>query len=98
MRRIRFIDAFSAGSRQDSRPVVHVLRDRTRSGVTSVLIEIAQTAKVGLLLDPLYAANEGKLLVIIAIENRRSCAQSPEFAFVRPDKLVDSFRILIQFA
>jgi hydrogenase expression/formation protein HypE len=69
MRRIRFIDAFSAGSRQDSRPVVHVLRDRTRSGVTSVLIEIAQTAKVGLLLDPLYAANEGKLLVIIAIEN-----------------------------
>jgi hydrogenase maturation factor len=51
MRRIRFIDAFSTVSRQDSRPVVDVLRDRTRSGVTSALIKIAQTAKIGMLLD-----------------------------------------------
>ena len=51
MRRIRFIDAFSTVSRQDSRPVVHVLRDRTRSAVMSMLIEIAQTAKIGMLVD-----------------------------------------------
>jgi hydrogenase maturation factor len=38
-------------SRQDSRPVVHVLCDRTRSGVISALIEIAQRAKIGMLLD-----------------------------------------------
>lgn len=64
---------------------VHVLRDPTRGGVTSALTEIAQTAKVGMLLDearipiseevkgaceilgldPLYVANEGKLLALI---------------------------------
>jgi hydrogenase expression/formation protein HypE len=65
---------------------VHVLRDPTRGGVTSALTEIAQAAKVGMLLDevsipineevkgaceilgldPLYVANEGKLLAIVA--------------------------------
>jgi hydrogenase expression/formation protein HypE len=64
---------------------VHVLRDPTRGGITSALTEIAQAAKVGMLLseaaipiseevkgaceilglDPLYVANEGKLLVIL---------------------------------
>jgi hydrogenase expression/formation protein HypE len=64
---------------------IHVLRDPTRGGVTSALAEIAQTAKVGMLLDevsipiseevkgaceilgldPLYVANEGKLLAIV---------------------------------
>ncbi len=64
---------------------VHVLRDPTRGGVTSALSEIAQTAKVGMLLDearipldeavkgaceilgldPLYVANEGKLLAVV---------------------------------
>jgi hydrogenase expression/formation protein HypE len=65
---------------------VHVLRDPTRGGSTSALTEIAQAAKVGMLLnedaipiseevkgaceilglDPLYVANEGKLLAITA--------------------------------
>jgi hydrogenase expression/formation protein HypE len=65
---------------------VHVLRDPTRGGITSALTEIAQAAKVGMLLnedaipiseevkgaceilglDPLYVANEGKLLAISA--------------------------------
>jgi hydrogenase expression/formation protein HypE len=64
---------------------IHVLRDPTRGGVTSALTEIAQTAKVGMLLeeakipiseevkgaceilglDPLYVANEGKLLALV---------------------------------
>jgi hydrogenase expression/formation protein HypE len=68
---------------------IHVLRDPTRGGVTSALSEIAQTAKVGMLLDeasipideevkgaceilgldPLYVANEGKLLAIVAQED-----------------------------
>ena len=68
---------------------LHVLRDPTRGGVTSALTEIAQTAKVGMLLDeaaipikeevkgaceilgldPLYVANEGKLLGIVASED-----------------------------
>lgn len=63
----------------------HVLRDPTRGGITSALTEIAQAAKVGMLLneasipireevkgaceilglDPLYVANEGKLLAIV---------------------------------
>ncbi len=67
-------------------PDIHVLRDPTRGGVTSALTEIAQTAKVGMLLeeaaipiseevkgaceilglDPLYVANEGKLLAIVS--------------------------------
>lgn len=61
---------------------IHVLRDPTRGGVATVLNEIAQSAKVGILieeklipvreevkgacellgLDPLYVANEGKLI------------------------------------
>jgi hydrogenase expression/formation protein HypE len=68
---------------------IHILRDPTRGGVTSALTEIAQTAKVGMLLnessipiseevkgaceilglDPLYVANEGKLLAIVASED-----------------------------
>jgi hydrogenase expression/formation protein HypE len=68
---------------------IHVLRDPTRGGVTSALSEIAQTAKVGMLLDeasipideevkgaceilgldPLYVANEGKLLAIVAADD-----------------------------
>ncbi len=67
---------------------VHVLRDPTRGGITSALTEIAQAAKVGMLLkegaipisedvkgaceilglDPLYVANEGKLLAVVAPE------------------------------
>ncbi len=65
---------------------IHVLRDPTRGGVSSALTEIAQSAKVGMLLDeskipiaeevkgaceilgldPLYVANEGKLLAVVA--------------------------------
>ncbi|MDQ6913805.1 MAG: hydrogenase expression/formation protein HypE [Verrucomicrobiota bacterium] len=68
---------------------VHVLRDPTRGGITSALTEIAQTSKVGMLLqeaqipiseevkgaceilglDPLYVANEGKLLAIVSQED-----------------------------
>ena len=68
---------------------IHVLRDPTRGGVTSALAEIAQTAKIGMLLnessipiseevkgaceilglDPLYVANEGKVLAIVATED-----------------------------
>jgi hydrogenase expression/formation protein HypE len=73
----------------DASKSIHVLRDPTRGGVTSALSEIAQTAKVGMLLhearipideevkgaceilglDPLYVANEGKLLAIIPPED-----------------------------
>ena len=65
---------------------VHVLRDPTRGGVASALNEIAEAARVGVLLqeaaipardevrgaceilgfDPLYVANEGKCLAIVA--------------------------------
>jgi hydrogenase expression/formation protein HypE len=64
---------------------IHMLRDPTRGGVASVLNEIAQSAKAGILideksipvseevkgacellgLDPLYVANEGKLIAIV---------------------------------
>jgi hydrogenase expression/formation protein HypE len=64
---------------------VHVFRDPTRGGITSALSEIAQTARVGIMLDeayipiseevkgaceilgldPLYVANEGKLLAFV---------------------------------
>jgi hydrogenase expression/formation protein HypE len=64
---------------------IHVLRDPTRGGLTSALSEIAQAAKVGVLLeeaaipideqvkgaceilglDPLYVANEGKLIAFV---------------------------------
>jgi hydrogenase expression/formation protein HypE len=67
---------------------VHVLRDPTRGGVSSALNEIAQQARVGILLDearipigdevrgaceilgldPLYVANEGKCLALVAPE------------------------------
>jgi hydrogenase expression/formation protein HypE len=73
----------------EARIDIHVLRDPTRGGVTSALTEIAQTAKVGMLLDeaaipvseevkgaceilgldPLYVANEGKFLAVIANED-----------------------------
>ncbi|HEY2143423.1 MAG TPA: hydrogenase expression/formation protein HypE [Candidatus Udaeobacter sp.] len=68
---------------------IHVLRDPTRGGITSALTEIAQSAKVGMLidearipiseevkgaceilgLDPLYVANEGKLLAVVAAQD-----------------------------
>ncbi len=68
---------------------VHVLRDPTRGGITSALTEIAQSARLGILideanipvdeevkgaceilgLDPLYVANEGKLVAIVAAED-----------------------------
>ena len=74
------VDAMLATSEE-----IHVLRDPTRGGVTSALTEIAQSAKVGMLLDeasipiseevkgaceilgldPLYVANEGKLLAFV---------------------------------
>jgi hydrogenase expression/formation protein HypE len=64
---------------------IHVLRDPTRGGLTSALSEIAQSAKVGMILDeasipigeevkgaceilgldPLYVANEGKLVALV---------------------------------
>jgi hydrogenase expression/formation protein HypE len=69
-------------------PDVHVFRDPTRGGISSALSEIAQTARVGIMLDeaqipiseevkgaceilgldPLYVANEGKLLAIVPPE------------------------------
>jgi hydrogenase expression/formation protein HypE len=68
---------------------IHVLRDPTRGGITSALVEIAQSAHLGVLLeeakipiseevkgaceilglDPLYVANEGKLLAIVSAED-----------------------------
>ncbi len=64
---------------------IHVLRDPTRGGVASALNEIAESARLGMMLDetkipvaeavqsaceilgfdPLYVANEGKLLAIV---------------------------------
>jgi hydrogenase expression/formation protein HypE len=75
-----------------STPDVHVFRDPTRGGITSALSEIAQTARVGIMLDeaqipiseevkgaceilgldPLYVANEGKLLAIVPAEAARA--------------------------
>lgn len=69
----------------DAAPDVHVLRDPTRGGVASSLVEIAGQAQAGIRLDersipvdeavkgaceilgldPLYVANEGKLLAIV---------------------------------
>lgn len=68
---------------------LHVLRDPTRGGVSSALAEIAQSARLGMLLDeaaipiseevkgaceilgldPLYVANEGKFIAIVAKED-----------------------------
>jgi hydrogenase expression/formation protein HypE len=65
---------------------IRILRDPTRGGVASALNEIAESAKVGILireeqipvpdevrgaceilgLDPLYVANEGKLIAIVS--------------------------------
>jgi hydrogenase expression/formation protein HypE len=65
---------------------IHVLRDPTRGGVATVLNEIAEASRVGILiderslpvrdpvrgacellgLDPLYVANEGKLVAFVA--------------------------------
>ena len=65
---------------------IHMMRDPTRGGIASTLNEIAETAKVGVLieeekiplseevdaaceilgLDPLYIANEGKMIFIIS--------------------------------
>jgi hydrogenase expression/formation protein HypE len=67
---------------------LHAMRDPTRGGLASALNEIAQTARIGFLinepaipvraevsaaceilgLDPLYVANEGKLIAIVAPE------------------------------
>jgi len=68
---------------------VHLMRDPTRGGVAAALNEIAQQARVGIVLDeraipvrpavsaacemlgldPLYVANEGKLIAIVAREH-----------------------------
>jgi hydrogenase expression/formation protein HypE len=70
-------------------PHIHCLRDPTRGGVATVLNEIAQRSRVGMLvretqipvrdtvrgaceilgLDPLYVANEGKLIAIVPAED-----------------------------
>jgi hydrogenase expression/formation protein HypE len=67
---------------------IHVLRDPTRGGVASVLIEIAESAQIGISIreekipvneqvrgaceilgfDPLYVANEGKLIAFVSAE------------------------------
>lgn len=69
----------------DTNKAIHVLRDPTRGGIASALNEIAESAKVGMLIhenkipiadevrgaceilgfDPLYVANEGKLLAFV---------------------------------
>lgn len=71
---------------------IHVLRDPTRGGVASALNEIAESSRVGIVLDerrismteevrgaceilgldPLYVANEGKLLAFVAPEEAES--------------------------
>lgn len=68
---------------------IHVLRDPTRGGVATVLNEIAQRSKTGMLLretdipvhetvrgaceilglDPMYVANEGKLVAIVPAQD-----------------------------
>jgi hydrogenase expression/formation protein HypE len=78
------VDAMFAPGRD-----IHVLRDPTRGGLSSSLVEIAQSANVGVLLneaaipiteevkgaceilglDPLYVANEGKLVAIVPAEH-----------------------------
>jgi hydrogenase expression/formation protein HypE len=71
---------------------IHVLRDPTRGGVATVLNEIAQRSKAGMLLreteipvrdtvrgaceilglDPMYVANEGKLVAIVPAKDADS--------------------------
>jgi len=73
---------------EEAAPAVRVLRDPTRGGIASALNEIANRAKVGMMLheheipvrdtvrgacemlglDPLYVANEGKLLAIVSAD------------------------------
>src|SRR6266496_502138 len=50
---------------------IHVLRGPTRGGITSALTEIAQSAKVGMLLDEarIPISEEGKLLAIVAAQD-----------------------------
>jgi hydrogenase expression/formation protein HypE len=75
------VETMFAASRE-----IHVLRDPTRGGVSSVLNEIAMSANIGITIsedcipiseevggaceilgfDPLYVANEGKLLAFVA--------------------------------
>jgi len=75
------LDALPPGS-------IHCLRDPTRGGLTTTLVELAQRSEVGIAvdepampireavrgacellgLDPLYVANEGKLIAIVAEE------------------------------
>jgi hydrogenase expression/formation protein HypE len=67
---------------------IHVMRDPTRGGIASSLNEIAEIAKIGMLieeskipileevkgaceilgLDPLYIANEGKMIAVVSNE------------------------------
>lgn len=73
-------------------PEVHALRDPTRGGVTSTLIEFAEESGVGIVidektlpireavrgaceilgLDPLYVANEGKLIASVPAEKAKA--------------------------
>jgi hydrogenase expression/formation protein HypE len=73
---------------EEAASAVRVLRDPTRGGIASALNEIANRAKVGMMLheqeipvretvrgacemlglDPLYVANEGKLLAIVSAD------------------------------
>jgi hydrogenase expression/formation protein HypE len=49
---------------------IHVLRDPTRGGLATSLNEIALQSQVGIRIDdPLYVANEGKLVAIVAPED-----------------------------
>lgn len=69
-------------------PALHCMRDATRGGMASVLNELAEASRVGVLIheqrvpvlpgvagacellgiDPMYVANEGKLIAIVAAE------------------------------
>lgn len=75
---------------------IHVLRDPTRGGIASALNEIAESAKLGILireevvpltegvrgaceilgLDPLYVANEGKLLAFVAQQDAQKVLEA----------------------
>jgi hydrogenase expression/formation protein HypE len=75
---------------------IHVLRDPTRGGVASALNEIAQSSKIGILIDenkipvkeevkaacellgfdPLYVANEGKILVFVQVNDAEKVLQA----------------------
>jgi hydrogenase expression/formation protein HypE len=75
---------------------VHVLRDPTRGGVGTTLNEIAESSRIGIILqeeqlpirpavsgvcellgfDPLYVANEGKLLAFVAAEDANAVLEA----------------------